>query len=95
MKFNKAVHATAKSFKLFDDPLWNEFFSSYSKWKIIHAECLGGEKLDIVYDDNMLRVCENIRSSGEGTLSTDGATDKLATPKSNVILHKPLLLVIE
>lgn len=95
LKFSKAMHATTTPFQFFNHSLWIDFFSSLTKWKLPSPELLGGELLDVVYRDVMAKVIEEIKRSGGGTLSTDGATDNLSKSKSNVILHTPRPLFIE
>lgn len=95
LKFSKAVHATATPFNFFTHKLWIDFFSSVSKWKVPSPQRLGGELLDTVYKDVMEKVVDEIKRTGGGTLSIDGATDNLAKSKSNVILHTPRPLFIE
>lgn len=95
MQFSKAMHATATPFKFFDHALWIDFFSSISNWKVPAPERLSGELLNSVYEDVMSKVCAEIRSSGGGMLSIDGANDNLAKSRSNVILHTPIPLFIE
>lgn len=93
-KFSMAMHATATPFMFFHHPLWIEFFASISNW-ITPLPAKFKTELDSVYDGTMSRVFDEIKSSGGGKLSIDGATDNLAKSRSNVILHTPIPLFIE
>lgn len=91
-KLGKEMHATATAFSFFEHPLWMELFSALSKCKLPPPENLSWEMLDQAYNEVIDSVFDEIKSSGGGTFSINGATNNLAKSKSNVIPNSPIPL---
>lgn len=83
--FAIAVHVYATPFSFFEQSSWYRFFNKLrSNWKIPSPSVFGGELLDKIYNMVMEKTINEIKNSGVGTLSIDGATDKLAKSKFKV-----------
>ena len=94
--FAKAVNETATPFSFFEHRAWVDFFQALApNWKLPSPRHVSGDLLDTCYDQVMKQTYENIKEANGGTLSIDGATDKMSNSKCNIILHTPLPMFID